>query len=140
MRPLLLTILALLAAPAAASAEKLKGSTSQGRKASLTTDADGVAKKAEVGWKADCSGDATLTDTTGITFGDDGDLIVVDDYTINDDNGIKIDVSFSYKAKRKGAGSYKGDFRATGVVRRNGKKIDTCKTPKITFSVTGAVG
>ena len=125
----------LALAPASASADKLfTGETQQDRPAVVRTGADGVVNLARVTWKTSrCRTDADLQLTTGFrppfdsatpdAFSDVGT------YTHRLRGGIRIRVTPTITGTRiaDAAGErWRGTFRATAVVRRDGRVIDRC--------------
>jgi hypothetical protein len=129
---------AAAAAPAAASADTLfTGKTQQNRPVTVRTGADGVVNLARLTWKtARCRTDNELQLVTGFrptfdtatteAFGDSGS------YTARLRGGIRIRVTPTISGRRvvdpadPAKVSWQGTFRATAVVRRNGRVIDRC--------------
>ena len=110
---------------------------------SLTTDANGHVASATINWQAKCKKKGKFwTATTVVNGGSDGlqqngDVFIrKGSYTGNAGGGIKGKVTVNLQGAFTDNDNAKGTWSTKVVVRKKGKKIDSCKTPKITWSVT----
>ena len=139
MKSLALSLTLLAVVPALAHAAIFKGETSQHRDVVLKTNDDKFPYRLNIGFRAPCSDDKRLKAGTFFRapfdrrtkrrIRDNGE------YTFDlGDETIDAQVSMrGHKVtRRKWRGRYEGDF----VVRRNGRKVATCETPLVHWSVT----
>jgi hypothetical protein len=118
-----------------AAAKVFTGKTSQQKKASLHTDAQGIPFVVRIPWTA------TKCEKQGMQFSEatefrpdaeDGEATV--DMVKNGGTcrfkgrkGLRFTVTVVLNGARTGE-TWAGDLATTAIVRRNGKKIDTCRT------------
>ncbi len=126
--------------PSQALAENLSGKTKQGRGVTLTTDAAGSATKLSVSWTAKCK-NGSFRATTRITFKTPSIGSFISRGTFRSREG---QYRFTTKAKSNGTqtkpppgAAWKGAFSASVLVKEGKRKIDTCVSPKIKWSVAG---
>jgi hypothetical protein len=123
---------ALLVVPAGAeAATAFRGKTKQGRLASVVTKPDGTPKRARIAWRAKCDTGAHYSSVTRFvppydtiarnSFEDAGVL------TSDLGKGVRARLSLYNRGSLRSDGTWKGVFRVTVVVRRDGKRIDTCR-------------
>jgi hypothetical protein len=127
-----------------------KGQTSQkiqGHDIQVETDANSHVSRVVIEWRAKCKAKGKFwTATTSVRNGTKGLPQTGDvfrrkgSYTGNAGGGVKGRVTISLQGAFTDADHASGKWSASVVVRKNGKKIDSCKTPKkpITWSVTRA--
>jgi hypothetical protein len=127
--------------PASASAATYKGKTKQGRKAVVTTDADGLVNRVKVGWKATCA-DGTYTsrtifmppfDTSSSTeFADVGNYSAKPSGYVS---AIRVSVHGTWVEETD---RWRGTFSVRVQVRKDGKLVDTCRLKKLKWSAARA--
>lgn len=132
------TCLLTAAVPASASAATaFRGKTSQGRLASVVTEADGKPKRVRIEWKAPCATGATYTTTTRFvapfdsakpgTFSDGGTFHARIP-------GYRVTFTTFARGILGADGSWAGTFRVKAVVSKKGKAVDTCRLKKVAWS------
>jgi hypothetical protein len=107
----------------------------------VKTDANAHVSRVIVQWRAKCKAKGKFwTSTTPVTAGPNG-LPQSGDvfsrkrtYTANAGGGIKGKITYSLSGQFTDNDNANGTFSAKVVVRKRGKKIDSCKLPKITWS------
>jgi pyruvate carboxylase len=126
------------AVPAPASAASaFRGKTSQGRLASVVTAADGTPKRVRIGWKAPCATGATYSTITRFVapfdmaqpgkFSDGGSFRArIPGYSVRF-------TAFAAGSLQPG-GTWAGTFRVKAVVSRKGKRVDTCRLKRVSWS------
>ena len=138
-RLLVITPLLLLfpvSAQAGTAGGKFQGLTSQGRAVVIKTDADDQVSRISVRWKSACDEGGTLRTRTTASAPYDSQnatrVIERGSYTINDGD-YKSRVTAVLRADRESANRFSGTFKASAVVRQNGRVVDRCDLGKITF-------
>jgi hypothetical protein len=123
---------ALLVAPAGAEASTaFRGKTKQGRLASVVTKPDGTPIRSRVAWRAPCDTGARYSSVT--RFVPPYDTIAPNRFedagVLKSDlgKGVRARLSLYNRGSLRSDGTWKGVFRVTVVVRRDGKVIDTCR-------------
>lgn len=123
------------------------GSTSQTKvknhAVEVDTDANGHVAKVFVQWQAKCKAKGKFwTSTTKVSAGANG-LPQAGDvfsykhgYTAKAGGGFKGKITYSLAGQFSDTDNATGTWSAKVVVRKKGKKVDTCKLPKITWSAT----
>jgi hypothetical protein len=111
----------------------------------VETDANGHVSRVTIGWRAKCKKKGQFwTATTVVNGGSDGlqqngDVFSLKgSYTGNAGGGIKGKVTVNLQGAFTDNDNAKGTWSAKVVVRKKGKKIDSCKTPKVNWSVARA--
>lgn len=143
MKPLLLSIAIILAAATVAEAAKFRGQTSQDRRAVVVTDNNDLPVRITIIWRARCS-EGHITDDTSFlppyrerteTFVRDGGPYTT---TVTDERGREYNVRARarVRARRVTARKWRGRFRLSAEVRRNGRLVTTCNTGRIRWSAT----
>jgi hypothetical protein len=107
----------------------------------VDTDDNGHVSQVIIQWKAKCKAKGKFwTSTTRVTAGANG-LPQAGDvfsrkrtYTGNAGGGFKGMIKYSLAGQFTDNDNANGTWSAKVVVRKNGKKIDSCKLPKITWS------
>jgi hypothetical protein len=109
----------------------------------VDTNASSRVQRVYVQWQAKCKAKGKFwTSTTKVSNGSKGLFQNGDvfqrkhSYTGNAGGGITGRITYSLKGHFTDNDHADGTWTAQVVVRRKGKKIDSCKTPKITWSVT----
>ena len=137
------TALLALAVPASAgAAERLTGKTSQDRRIVVRVGDDGQVTLERFGWVARCTargfdlfdGSTKLVQPMAVStpteFSDRGS------YSAKYKDGSRARVTISGGGLRNADGSWAGTFRVERVVvRRNGRRVGTCRSREITWSV-----
>jgi hypothetical protein len=144
MRKLALAVgcAALLAAPAAADAKTWRGKTKQGRMVSVRTGTDDLVNRVRVGWRAPCKKELYYVSRT--LFPPPFDVSDTDRF--EDAGTYATDTQDGYHARhtvfvrgRLGAdGRWRGVFRVTVRVRRDGRVVDTCALKRVRWSAREA--
>jgi hypothetical protein len=129
-----LTAAALLAFDAAAvQAKVFRGETGQGRRASVVVGTDNLLRAARVNWRARCRDGRVFEKTifsrphdqsTPDAFFDTGT------YRGRSSDGYRLRFTVTVRGRRLGAGArerWRGTFRATVLVTRRGRYVDTCR-------------
>lgn len=122
--------LAALAGPAMADV-RFQGETSQGRRAVVIAEDDGVPKRGRIGWRARCRRSGILaTERTGFRrpldmsgrhrFRDAGS------YRERYRNGERVRFTVRISGRKVGPRRWTGRFRVHAVVRRGGRVMDRC--------------
>jgi hypothetical protein len=130
---------ALALAPTAAEAKVFVGKTSQQKKASLHTGADGIPTIVRLPWVATNCRKADMQFSDATEFRPDAGDATVDTvkdggtYRLKGKRGLRHTVTTVLDGKRTGE-AWSGTLKTNAIVRRDGKKIDTCNTT-ITWSV-----
>ena len=143
MKPLLISIAILLVAAPVAYAAKFVGQTSQDRRAVVVTK-DGLPVRFTFVWRGPCDDDSYLTDdTSSVPPYDESTATFVRDrgrYTtqIADERGRKYEFRAlaRMRATRVTENKWRGRFRISGTLHRNGELITGCDTGRIRFSAT----
>lgn len=124
---------------AAADAKTLRGRTSQGRPASLITDANGVPTRIRVAWRARCKKPGfRVSDST--VFSPPFDAASPDavsdagTYRIRLRGGGRGRITGELTANRAGE-RWTGTYRVRAVYSRRGKVTHVCQSRRITWSV-----
>jgi hypothetical protein len=109
----------------------------------VDTNASSRVQRVYVGWQAKCKAKGKFwTSTTKVSNGSKGLFQNGDvfqrkhSYTGNAGGGITGRISYVLKGHFTDNDHAQGSWTAQVVVRKNGHKIDTCKLPKVTWSVT----
>jgi hypothetical protein len=121
------------------------GNTSQtnieNHQVEVKTDAAGHVRTVYVQWRAKCKVKGKFwSSTTKVSNGSaglplSGDVFAYKhSYTANAGGGIKGKISYSLKGSFSDNDNAAGTWSAKVIVKRKGKKIDTCKLPKITWT------
>jgi hypothetical protein len=121
-----------LVAPAGAEASTaFRGKTEQGRLASVVTEPDGTPKRARIAWRAKCDTGAHYSSVT--RFVPPYDTIAPGSFedtgVLRSDlgKGVRARLRLYNRGSLRADGTWKGVFRVTVVVRRDGTRIDTCR-------------
>jgi hypothetical protein len=130
----------LVAVPAIAEAETLRGKTSQGRGITLTLGADGVPTSVRFNWNLSCR-KSKETGPTRSSFLRPFDQATPD--VLNDADtarrrfagGLRVRSRGSISGQRTGQ-SWSGTLSFERQFSRRGKVFDTCKAENITWSVS----
>ncbi len=137
-RSVLLTVVAALAAPAAADAAVFRGDTSQGRAASVVVGSDGLVRAARVNWRSSCRSGRFATKTifmrphdasTPTSFRDSGTYR-------SRGEGYRYRTTASVRGTKVGERRWRGRFSAKVLVTRNGRYVDTCRLRRVSWSAT----
>jgi hypothetical protein len=143
MKPLLLSIAIILAVATVAEAAKFRGQTSQDRRAVVVTDDNDLPVRITIVWRARCD-EGHITDDTSFlppyrerseTFVRDGGPYTT---TVRDDRGreYKVHAKARVRARRVTARKWRGRFRLSAEVRRNGRFVTECRTGRIRWRAT----
>ena len=143
MKPFLISIAILLVAAPAAYAAKFIGKTSQDRRAVVVTK-DGLPARFTFFWRGPCEDESFLTDdTSSIPPFDESTATFVRDrgrYTteITDERGRKYEFRAlaRMRATRVTQNKWRGRFRVSGALRRNGELVTRCDTGRIRWRAT----
>jgi hypothetical protein len=141
-----LTAATALAVPPPPSST-FKGVTSQlaakFHKVKVVTDANGHVSTLSLGWRAQCKKKgifwSTETKVTGGSAGvpQSGDVFhQAGSYTGNAGGGVTGKIAIAFSGQFTDNDHANGTWTAKVIVMKKGKKIDKCKTGKITWSVT----
>ena len=144
MKPLLLSVALLMAVVPVAYAAKFRGQTSQDRRAVVVTDENGLPERITIVWRALCEKEGHITDDTSFvppydesnrSFVRDGGPYTT---TVRDDRGreYKVSVRARVRARRVTKRKWRGRFRVSAEVRRNGRLVTTCETGRIRWRAT----
>ena len=135
---LLIVPILALAFPAASSANvRFGGQTSQGKRVTIKTDADGVTRAASIGYLADC-GYTTLTDMVKFRKPFAAD-------TQGFRNGGKVSgkrgnrryvIRAKIKGERVDETTFRGTFKFKGTYFKKGKKYATCRASGVRWTAT----
>jgi hypothetical protein len=137
-----LTALVLAAVPTVADAATLRGTTSQGRTASLRTDANGIPTRVRIAWRARCkkpgfrSWDRTF-------FSPPFDAVSADaiadagTYRVRYRGGLRGRITGSLQGQRT-ANGWRGTLRIKAVYAKRGKVTHVCRTGTFRWSVRPA--
>lgn len=137
-RLLVVTALLLVATPAVAEAKTYKGKTSQKYFVEVKTGADGVVKKAGIGWRAPCGQGRVYGGTTG--FRAPIDVATTD--AIQDSGTYRKRTKGGYRARITGTFSgqrdpatdrWTGTWAVKVMVTRKGKVVDRCALKRVTW-------
>jgi hypothetical protein len=147
LRPLLaaLVVLPLAVVPAGAQdapdepvePRRYRGETQQNRPAALRTGTDGLVRRVRIAWVATrCRRErfryaSETVDTPPFDAVSATRLRDSYDYVERSRGGIRATVTATVVARRTGRGAaerWSGTFRAEVVVRRDGRRIDACRT------------
>jgi hypothetical protein len=139
MKPLLLALVLLVAAPAVADAAIFRGETSQGRGAVLKTTAKGRPYRVKVSFRAPCTDHKRLKAGTFFRspFDRRSRTRVRDEgrYTFRlGEERIRAKVSM--RGHRVSPTKWRGRYEGHFVVRRDGQKVATCATPLVHWQAT----
>jgi hypothetical protein len=130
-------LLAAAVPATAAGATAFRGKTSQGRLASLVTEADGTPKRVRIAWKAPCTTGATYKTTT--RFVPPFDAAQPGSFTDGGTfhariPGYRVTFKTSASGSLQADGSWAGTFNIRATVKKKGKWVDTCRLKNITWS------
>jgi len=136
----LLAVAALLAADVTAEAKVFRGDTSQGRHASLVVGSDGLLRTARVNWRSRCRDGRLVsrtffvrphTESTTESFTDTGT------YRRRQQGGYRLRYTATMSGRRIASGRerWRGTFRATVLVTRRGRYVDTCRLRGLRWTV-----
>ena len=139
MKPLLLSLALLFAAPAVADAAVFRGETSQGREVVLKTTDGGRPYRVKVSFRARCTDDKRLK--AGTFFRSPFDFRTrrrVRDkgryrFPLGDE---RIRARVSMRGHRLSPTEWRGRYEGHFVVRRDGRKVATCDTPVVRWHAT----
>ena len=134
-----LSALLLAALPSAADAATLRGRTSQGRPASLITDANGVPTRVRIAWRARCKKPGFRSfDSTIFTPPFDGVTAdAINDagtYRVRFRNGVRGRITGAMTGRRAG-NRWTGRLSIRAVYARRGKVTHVCRTGRVRWSV-----
>ena len=111
----------------------------------VDTDSNGHVSQVIIQWRAKCKVKGQFwSSTKRIRRGtqglpQSGDVFSrTQTYTADAGGGIKGRIKYTLSGSFTDDDNVNGTFKARVVVRRNGRKIDTCKLPQITWSATRA--
>lgn len=119
-----------------ASAAKFDGSTTQGERIQVTTNASDVAVKANYAWLMDCKNGGSVTGGTRSSnfpanprgFRSGGSYVA--DYPRNFTVKIKVDLDGDRVSETR----FKGSFSLRGKVFKKGEAVTKCKTGKVRYT------
>jgi hypothetical protein len=139
MRKLALAVgcAAVLAAPAAADAKTWRGKTNQGRMVSVRTGADDLVNQVRVGWRAPCKKGHYVSRTLFPPPFDVSETDVFEDagtYTTDTQDGYRARHTVFVRGRLGADGRWRGTFRVTARVRRNGRVVDRCRLKRVRWS------
>jgi hypothetical protein len=107
----------------------------------VDTDATGHVKQVFVQWRAKCKSKGKFwTSTTKVSRGaaglpQNGDVFgYTHTYKGNAGGGVTGKIKYTLKGSFSDADNAAGTWTAKVIVKRSGKKIDTCKLPKVTWT------
>jgi hypothetical protein len=139
MKPLLLSLVLLIAAPAVADAAIFRGETSQGRGVVLKTTDAGRPYRVKISFRAPCTDHKRLKAgtffrspfdfRTRTRVRDQGEYT----FTLGDEH---IHANVSMRAHRVSPTKWRGRYRGDFVVRKDGRKVATCETPLVHWRAT----
>jgi hypothetical protein len=145
MRIVLATLALFLFGPAAAGAKSFRGETSQKRYASVVVGPDGLVTRIRISYSAPCTDPRyrfpnvlRLEPPFETATPDD----VTEELTLRDklSGGGRSRQTATVTAHRtvdaSGAESWSGTFKTRAVLTRNGKRLDTCRLKRVTWTVT----
>ena len=135
-----LSALLVAVVPSAADAKTFRGKTSQGKGVRVVTGA-GVFKRMVINWTADCRVGSDYRGSTLITPADtsvtaDG-AAVYSGYGSRLNNGYRSRIRTRLRAVPAGGG-WRGTFRATVRITRNGRAVTTCRLAPVAFTAGAA--
>ena len=110
----------------------------------VDTDAAGHVSPVYIQWQAKCKAKGKFwTSTTKIAnkngIPQQGDVFkLTHSYTANAGGGIKGRITFKLAGQFTDNDNANGTWSAKVIVKRHGKKIDSCKTPRITWTAARA--
>jgi hypothetical protein len=146
LRPLLAALVVTVAASGPAGAQEpppepaeprvYRGETQQDRRVSVRTGTDGLVDRVRIGWVASTcrrgrSYGTTTVDTPPFDAVSADRLRDAFAYVERSRGGIRARVAVTLVAERSGRGArerWSGTVRARVVVRRAGRRVDTCRT------------
>jgi hypothetical protein len=134
-----LSALVLAAVPSIADAATLRGRTSQGRTASMVTDANGIPTRVRIAWRARCKkpGFRSFERTF---FTPPFDAVTADaitdagTYRVRYRRGVRGRITGSLQGQRT-ANGWRGTLRIKAVYSRRGKVTHVCRSGKFRWSV-----
>jgi hypothetical protein len=142
LKPFLISILVLLVAAPVAQAAKFRGQTSQDRRAVVVTEEDAPVR-ITIFWRAACGQGAVRDDTSSVPPYDESTATFVRDrgqYTseITDAQGrtYRFHATARVRARLVTENKWRGRFRVTGEVRRNGELVTRCDTGRLRWRAT----
>jgi hypothetical protein len=142
MKPLLLSLAILAAGAPVADAAKFRGQTSQDRRAVVVMK-DGAVERITIVWRATCGQGRVVDDTSFLPPYDEVTDTFVRDrgpYTtrISDERGrtYRLHANARVRARRVSRDKWRGRFRVSAEVRRNGRVVTRCSTRRIRWSAT----
>ncbi len=130
--------LGVLAMPAPASALTLRGKSDQGREVVMRL-ADGDVLSVRIDWRARC-GRTTYSYRSRTGHRPPFDLATrsvlrdAGSYRLREGDGIRSRTTTVLRARRISSHVWSGTFRATVVLRRSGRWIDTCRLRTVRWS------
>ena len=144
MKPLLISIAILVLYAPVADAAEFNGRTSQDRRVFLKTDADGLPVRVALRWHASCDPEGRLVLPTGFmqpfrestqTFLRDGGPYTT---SVRDKEGreYKVRVRARIRGHLVDDDTWRGRFRASARVSRNGELVSTCTKRGIRWRAT----
>ena len=142
MKPLLVSIAILLVAAPVAYAARFSGTTSQDRAATVVTE-EGSPVRITIRWRAPC-GQGRLRHYTHFVppYDESTDTFVRDrgPYTteIKDTEGrtYKFHARARVRARQVTENKWRGRFKVSGELRRNGELVTRCESPRIRWRAT----
>jgi hypothetical protein len=132
---------ALLAAPAAADAKTWRGKTKQGRMVSVRTGADDLVNQVRVGWRAPCKKGHYVSRTLFPPPFDVSETDRFEDagtYATDTQDGYHARHTVFVRGRLRAGGRWRGVFRVTTRVRREGRVVDTCRLRRVRWSAGDA--
>ena len=149
VRLALAPLVVLLALPAAAEAKSFRGETSQNRLASVVVGEDGLVTRIRISYSAPC-GDPRYRFPNVMRFEPPFDETTVDSVSEKVmlreklSGGGRSRQTVTVTARRTvdatGAESWSGTFKTRAVLRRRGKRLDTCELKRVTWTAAPIAG
>jgi len=143
MKPFLISLLTLLVLAPVAEAAKFRGPTSQDRRAVVVTDADDMPVRITLFWQAPCGMGRLRDDTSVVPPFDESTATFVRDrgrYTteISDPDGrtYRFRARARIRARQVTDNKWRGRFRVSGALRRNGEVVTRCDSGLIRWRAT----
>ncbi len=134
-------LVAMLVLAAPARADVWRGTTSQGRPASVMTGGDGVVNRVRLSWRAPCGEGRRYASASVLAppFAAAGATALEDTgtYRVVDRAGFHARITLTVSARRSDA-DWTGTLAVAVLVARHGKVVDQCQARRLTFSATPA--
>ena len=127
----------VLAAPASADARVWRGKTKQGRMVSVRTGADDLVNQVRVGWRAPCQEGHYVSRTLFPPPFDVSKKNRFEDtgtYSTETQDGYHARHTVFVRGRLRANGRWRGVFRVTARVRKDGRVVDTCRLKRVRWS------